>query len=467
MICNKRRRVDPYGQDFTRPDGALWKKGVAVMGEGQSPRLGIDHTVVAELETEVLDWRHKAVPAAQHGRTAAEFGSGSLRLSDLQTPLLTLDAAALTGNVAKMARWCAEHGVRLAPHGKTTMAPALWAAQLEAGAWGITLANAAQLRVARRFGVRTLMLANGLTDPSVIRWVADQVAAGARIVSWVDSVAGVDRLQRVLDAAGAGPLEVLVEIGGRGGRTGARGLDAARTVAEAVRAASRLRLGGIGGYEGALAHSWDVAGLSAVRGYLGDFRHLHETLAGDDTYETDEVILTAGGSAYFDDVVEILGPRAGSGVEVILRSGAYVIHDDGFYRGISPLSRRDPDAADAFVSAMRFWARVVSRTEPGLAILEGGKRDLPFDEGLPIPLGIGGELGQPPRPLPGAAITAVNDQHAFLRYSDELDVRPGDVVLLGLSHPCTALDKWTLMPVLDSVADPVDPVVVGTVRTFF
>lgn len=437
------------------------------MGEGQSRRLGMDPTAVADLETEVLDWRHKAVPATQHGRTAAEFGAGRVRLSDLPTPLLTLDATALDGNIAKMARWCAEHGVGLAPHGKTTMAPALWAAQLEAGAWGITVANAAQLRVARRFGVQTLMLANNLTDPSAIRWVADEVATGARIVSWVDSVAGVDRLQTILDAAGAGPLEVLVEIGGRGGRTGARGTDDAREVAEAVRTASRLLLGGVGGYEGALAHSWDEAGLGAVRGYLGDFRRLHEALSADRVYETDEVILTAGGSAYFDDVVEILGPCAGAGVEVILRSGAYVIHDDGFYRGISPLSRRDPDAGDAFVSAMRFWARVVSCTEPGLAILEGGKRDLPFDEGLPIPLGIGQELGQLLRPLSGAAITAVNDQHAFLRYPDELNVRPGDVVLLGLSHPCTALDKWTLIPVLDSVADPVDPVVVGTVRTFF
>lgn len=437
------------------------------MGEGQSRRLGMDPTAVADLETEVLDWRHKAVPATQHGRTAAEFGAGTVRLSDLPTPLLTLDATALDGNIAKMARWCAEHGVGLAPHGKTTMAPALWAAELEAGAWGITVANAAQLRVARRFGVQTLMLANNLTDPSAIRWVADEVATGARIVSWVDSVAGVDRLQTILDAAGAGPLEVLVEIGGRGGRTGARGTDDAREVAEAVRTASRLLLGGVGGYEGALAHSWDEAGLGAVRGYLGDFRRLHEALSVDRVYETDEVILTAGGSAYFDDVVEILGPCAGAGVEVILRSGAYVIHDDGFYRGISPLSRRDPDAGDAFVSAMRFWARVVSCTEPGLAILEGGKRDLPFDEGLPIPLGIGQELGQPLRPLSGAAITAVNDQHAFLRYPDELNVRPGDVVLLGLSHPCTALDKWTLIPVLDSVADPVDPVVVGTVRTFF
>lgn len=438
------------------------------MSEGQSPETsGIDAEAVGALAGEVVDWRHKAVPAALHGRTAGEFGSGTVRLSDLQTPLLTLDDAALRGNVAKLASWCAEHGIGLAPHGKTTMAPALWAAQLAAGAWGITLANAAQLRVARRFGVANLMLANSLTDPQAIAWVAGEVAGGARIVSWVDSVAAVERLQGVLDAADAGPLEVLVEIGGHGGRTGARGVDAAREVAQAVRAASRLRLTGVSGYEGALSHTWDEAGLAPVRAYLEDFRRLHETLAAEDAYATDEVILTAGGSSYFDDVVDILGPLAAPGVAVLLRSGAYVIHDDGFYRGISPFSRRDPDADSAFVSAMHGWARVVSRTEPGLAILEGGKRDLPVDEGLPIPQGIARELGEPLQPLPGARITQVNDQHAFLVYPPELDVRPGDVVRLGLSHPCTALDKWTLMPVLDSAADPANPAVVGTVRTFF
>lgn len=437
------------------------------MSEAESSRRAIDEALVARLADEVLDWRHKAVPAALHGRTAAEFASGDVRLADLQTPLLSLDDAALRGNIAKLAGWCAAHGVRLAPHGKTTMAPALWAAQLAAGAWGITLANAAQLRIGRRFGVANLMLANALTDPSAIAWVAREAAAGARIVSWVDSVAGVERLQGVLERLDAGPLEVLVELGGHGGRTGARGVPDAVEVAGAVRAASRLRLGGVGGYEGALSHTWDEAGLAPIRSYLEDFRRLHETLAADDAYETGQVILTAGGSAYFDDVVEILGPLAGPGVEVVLRSGAYVIHDDGFYRGISPFSRRDPDGEDAFVSAMRFWARVVSRTEPGLAILEGGKRDLSLDEGLPVPLGIARELGEPPRPLPDARITQVNDQHAFLTYPPELDVRPGDVVRLGLSHPCTALDKWTLMPVLDRSADPANPTVVGTVRTFF
>jgi D-serine deaminase-like pyridoxal phosphate-dependent protein len=257
----------------------------------------------------------------------------------------------------------------------------------------------------------------------------------------------------------ARPLTVLVELGGPGGRTGARDLLTARAVAAAVVASPHLRLGGVAGYEGALAHDASAAGLDVVRGYLRNLAALHADLAG--TYETDDVIVTAGGSAYFDDVADVLGPLAGPGTRVLLRSGAYVIHDDGFYRGISPFSRHG-DAPLA--SAMHAWTRVVSRPEPGLALLDAGKRDVPFDEGLPEPQLAADALGAPTRPLAGA-ITAVNDQHAFLRLAPGTALEVGHVVRLGLSHPCTAFDKWREIPVVAGPGD--DPVVVHLVRTYF
>jgi D-serine deaminase-like pyridoxal phosphate-dependent protein len=228
-------------------------------------------------------------------------------------------------------------------------------------------------------------------------------------------------------------------------------------VAAAVVASPSLALGGVAGYEGALAHDASPAGLDAVRRYLHDLAELHAGL----TYEVDEAVVTAGGSAYFDDVADILGPLARPGVRVLLRSGAYVIHDDGFYRGISPFSRHD---GPPLASAMHAWARVVSRPEPGLALLDAGKRDVPFDEGLPEPQLAADALGTPPRPLAGR-VTAVNDQHAFLRVDPGTVLPVGHVVRLGLSHPCTAFDKWREIPV---VAGPEpDPVVVDLIRTFF
>jgi D-serine deaminase-like pyridoxal phosphate-dependent protein len=432
----------------------------------------ISATAVAGLAEHRLDWRHKAVPATANGTTHADFLAAKHPLADLQTPLLSLDAAALQANADRLAAWCREHGVLLAPHGKTTMSPQLWSEQLNRGAWGITLANFAQLRVAREFGVRNLQLANSLTDPHAIEWVAG-VAPDVEILSWIDSPETVQIINRTL-AGSTAVLDVLVELGAHGGRTGARSVDAAMDVARAIAVSPNLRLVGVSGYEGSLAHTADDAGLAAVRGYLAQMRLLHEQLLADGLYGTDSVILTAGGSAYFDDVVTVLSPcitpgsKAGGPenrprVDLMIRSGAYIIHDDGFYRGISPFSR---DGGKPFKAGMHGWARVVSQTEPGLAILDAGKRDLPFDEGLPEPQLIGPSLGGPMEPLIGAEITSVNDQHSFMTFDPSTTaIRPGDVVRLGLSHPCTAFDKWTIIPVLADTDG--DQTVVDLIHTFF
>ncbi|MFI5618048.1 alanine racemase [Streptomyces sp. NPDC051567] len=424
---------------------------------------GIDPAPVAGLSGEVLDWRFKALPADAWGLTAEEYLATKPSLSGFGTPLLTLDAGALDHNLRTMAAWCAEAGVLLAPHGKTTMAPALWQSQLAAGAHGITLANLPQLRVARAFGVDRLMLANTLLDPAGLAWLARELTAdpGFAFVSWVDSPESARLMDRALRAAGAGrPVEVLVELGGPGGRTGARDTRTAVETAEAVRAAPSLRLAGVAGYEGALAHDASGPALATVREYLRRLAALHRLLA--DRYETPEPVVTAGGSAYFDTVAEELAPLAQEfpGTRAVVRAGAYLVHDDGFYQGISPLSRgagRTP-----LRSAMHGWARVVSRPEPGLALLDAGKRDLPFDEGLPRP-----QLVRGPDGPAGAAgtVTALNDQHAFLRDGGEA-ASLGAVLRLGLSHPCTAFDKWTLIPVVDD-ADRPEPRVTALVRTFF
>ncbi len=434
----------------------------------------ISASAVSGLAKRRLDWRHKAVPASANGTTHAGFLAAKHTLADLQTPLLTLDAGALRANADRLADWCRDHGVLLAPHGKTTMSPQLWTEQLSRGAWGITLANFAQLRVAREFGVRNLQLANSLTDPHAIQWVARVATPDAPILSWIDSLGTVEVINRTLAGSDA-VLDVLVELGAHGGRTGARSVEAAMEIARAISESPNLRLVGVSGYEGSLAHTADDAGLAAVRGYLAKMRLLHEELLAAGLYGASKVIITAGGSAYFDDVVTVLAPTISTGaelgrpaVDLMIRSGAYIIHDDGFYRAISPFSR---EGDQPFKAGMYGWARVVSQTEPGLAILDAGKRDLPFDEGLPEPQFIGPVLGGAMEPLLGARITSVNDQHSFMTYdANSTTVRPGDVVRLGLSHPCTAFDKWTVIPVLadsGSVEGPGNQTVVDLIHTFF
>ncbi|MFC4909077.1 alanine racemase [Actinomadura gamaensis] len=416
----------------------------------------IDGDAVAALRDERLDWRFQAVPADAHGRTVGEYLASRPVLGDLGTPLLTLDAAALDHNLALMAAWTDRAGVEFAPHGKTTMAPQLWKRQLDAGAWGITLANLPQLRVARAFGVRRLQLANALLDPAGLAWISAELDRDPQFefLTWADSVRTVELMDAVLRELGATrPLDVCVELGGRDGRTGARTLDEAEAVADAVRAAPTLRLAGVAGYEGTFAHDASDASVDLVDAYLRRVADLYGRLAF--AFEVDAPVVTAGGSAYFDRVVGVLGDLPSA--RVVLRSGAYVIHDDGFYRGISPLARAE---GERFRSAMHGWGRVVSRPERDLALVDTGKRDLPFDEGLPEPQLV---RGRGPGPVERAHVSALADQHTFLR---DADVEVGDVVRFGLSHPCTAMDKWQLVPVVAS-ADEEDPAVVDLIRTWF
>lgn len=404
----------------------------------------------------------KAVPPWADGLTAAEMLGRAPRLSSLGTPLLVLDETALAQNLREFARWCAAHDLDLEPHGKTTMAPTLWQRQLDAGATAITVANYPQLRAAVAAGVRQIHVANTLADSAGLRWLGAALDADPdlAVTVWADSLDTVELMNAEL-AGATRPPTVLVEVGGSGGRTGARTIPRGIAIGEAVAASSSLRLGGVAGYEGAFAHDTSAESFAAVDAYLGTLAETHRGLAA--SYPDDgRIVVSAGGSAYFDRVVAVLGELRDDRTRVVVRSGAYVIHDDGFYRGITPAGRTE-DAPD-LRSAMHVWARVISRPEPGLALLDVGKRDVPFDEGLPTPQVAAPSLGGTSRFLDGT-VTAVNDQHAFLEIDVNDPLRIGDVVRLGLSHPCTALDKWRTIPVLDGDGD--DPVVVDLLATYF
>jgi len=407
----------------------------------------LDPAALLDLADEPLDWRYKGLPARWAGQTAAQicaeapdlFADGPLG------PVCVLRAEALTHNLDTMARWCTHHGVWLAPHGKTHMSPQLAARQLAAGACAITVATISQARTYRAFGVSDLILANELVERAGLRWLASELGSDPDfgMVCWVDSVRGVEIMTDALEQAGAGrPLDVCVEVGVDGGRTGCRTVALADAVARAVVASPHLRLVGVSGYEGALGHDVSPAGRDAVRAYLSTMRAALQRLAG--CFESDDILVSAGGSTHFDLVAEMLTEwPTGLPVRTVLRSGCYLTHDDGLYQRTSPLP---------FRPALSVWAQVCSAPEPGLALLTMGRRDVAFDQDLPMPRG-----------LPGSTVVKLNDQHAFVRSDPAGDrIEVGDWIEFGVSHPCTVFDKWQVIPVLDTRNRVVD-----LIRTFF
>jgi D-serine deaminase-like pyridoxal phosphate-dependent protein len=376
-----------------------------------------------------IDWRAKGFWQPDGDVTAAEFVAARHTLTDgsFTWPLLVVRQEAVRANIATMAAFCERHGFSFAPHAKTTMAPALLQAQLDAGAWALTVATANQALVLRRLGVPRVLIANEVLDPTALTWLAAQ--HDWEVYVQADSVTGVQR------AAG---LRVLVELGHPGGRTGCRTVDEVLTVARAAGGVV-----GITGYEGGLS---DEAAVDAWLEMLTS----SATALAEAGLLPDEVIVSAGGSAWFDRVAKALEGQwlPGHRVRAVLRSGASVTHDDGYYRERTPFNRVPGEGALA--PALEVWAQVQSTPEPGLAIVGMGKRDAPFDEGLPEPVN------------PGLTVTKMNDHHTYLAVAGDAGIAAGDVLRFGISHPCTAFDKWRLIPVVDDAG-----VVVDVLHTYF
>jgi D-serine deaminase-like pyridoxal phosphate-dependent protein len=413
-----------------------------------------------------IDWHSKCFGPGQAGRTVPDLVAAHTPLTDLPTPVLTLDADAVEHNVAAMDAYLTEHRVLLAPHGKTTMAPQLWHRQLDAGAWAITVATPWQLRVAAAHGVPRILHAGAMVEPADLRAVGELLAArpDTQVLVWADSPDAVALIAAGYPTGGR-PLDILVDRGGPGARTGARTLAESLATAEAVAAAPHLTLAGVAAWEGSLAGASGPAGRELVAafcdGAADTFRAAVEAGLLDPAASP---VITGGGSSYFDIVVDRWAALRDLGARIVLRSGCYLTHDDGSYAASSPFGR---GVGRSLRPALHVFTQVVSRPEPGLALLNAGRRDVPYDGALPVPQAVRGrDAASSARALDGATITAVNDQHAFLHLDPGSDLRVGDVVRCGISHPCTAFDKWSMIPVLDDAAAE-RPTVIGAVRTYF
>jgi D-serine dehydratase len=419
----------------------------------------------------VLDGTWKGFPQARPPLRLGDVGAQgwSVARGDLGAAALVLRGPALDHNQRWMGEFLRRTGASLCPHGKTTMAPQLFHRQLADGAWGITVATAQQARVAVEFGVPRILLANELAHPGDVRWLQGVLDRdpGLDALVLVDSLASVELLAR--EARGRRPIPVLVELGYPGGRTGVRGVAEALAVARAARASPRVQLRGVECFEGLIQSDDAAADAGRVSALLAGLWDLAAACAAEGLVEAEELVVTAGGSAYFD-LVALAAERAGARrlpARLVLRSGCTLTHDSGLYeRLVARLEARLPErwrGPRSLQPAIEVWSRVVSRPEPGLALLAMGKRDVAHDMDLPRPVRWSRPAEGAARPAPeGWSVFRLDDQHAYLKLPADAPLAPGDLVGCGISHPCTTLDRWALLFVVDG-----RDVVTEAVRTFF
>ncbi len=206
-----------------------------------------------------------------------------------------------------------------------------------------------------------------------------------------------------------------------------------------------------------------------VEAFLAFLVEIARACAAQRLFAAGPVILSAGGSKYFDQVTRaFVAADLGRPTEIVLRSGCYLSHDASIYtEAFALLSARTPEVAELGAGlrpALELWATVQSTPEPGLAVATLGKRDVSYDLGPPLPRQyFRPGLHEAPQDLgAGYAVAALYDQHACLQVPRDSPLRVGDLVSFGISHPCTTFDKWRLLYVVDD-----GYTVTEAIRTFF
>jgi D-serine dehydratase len=392
------------------------------------------------------------VPSASVPLREAARLEWNLLNEDVSLPAAVLYAERIDHNLKWMQAFVAEYGVKLAPHGKTTMAPQLFRRQIDTGAWGITLATAHQVRAAYLGGVRRVLMANQLVGKHNMAMIAELLTDPAfEFFCLVDSVQGTEQLGEFFGAAGK-PLQVLLELGVPGGRTGARDAAQRQAVLDAIaRYPDTLKLAGIELYEGVLKEEREVREF--LRGAVAITRELAST----GRFARTPAILSGAGSAWYDVVAQEFAQASAAGqIDVVLRPGCYLTHDVGVYKKAqTDIFARNPIAqkmGQGLLPALQLWAYVQSIPEPDRAIIGMGKRDAAFDAGLPEAARHYRPGMDKPREIgadEGWEVFGMMDQHAYLRITPGADLKVGDMIAFDISHPCLTFDKWRQVLMVD------------------
>jgi D-serine dehydratase len=427
------------------------------------------------MRDELIDHRFKGIPGSCEPFALESIGAKRWNIlrEDMTLPVAVLKDTVVTSNGDWMRRFLGLTGAKIAPHGKTTMSPELFRRQLRDGAWAITIGTITQLQTARDFGFARLLLANQLVGPQAIRYVLGELARDPAFDFYclVDSVENVEALAREAKrAAAARPLQVLLEGGLLGARTGCRTVAKALEVARAVkRGEPYLSLRGVEGFEGVAAGGTRDEKSKNVSDFLDLLVEIALSVEKENLFGDGMVILSAGGSAFYDLVARRFAaakfPRP---FMVLTRSGCYLTHDSKSYKEeFAALLKRSPEAGGLGVGlrpALEVWAYVQSTPEPTRVILNMGQRDCGRDAGLPVPFQWfrPGHHNAPQALGPAYDLVAMNDQHSWMDAPAGHPLRVGDMVASGVSHPCTTLDKWRMIPVVNDVYD-----VISGVRTWF
>ncbi|MBV1732772.1 MAG: DSD1 family PLP-dependent enzyme [Hydrogenophaga sp.] len=289
----------------------------------------------------------------------------------IDTPALVIDLDAMERNLARMAAFAAEHGLRLRPHAKMHKSAELAKLQMAHGAVGVCVQKTGEALALAHAGVHDIFISNEVIAPHKLARLAEAVRElPTRFAIAVDSPLGIERLAQALDAAGVhtvGAIDVFIEIDVGQGRCGVVPGEAAVGLARQIATHPALRFAGLQAYHGRAQHQRTPAERrrsieSATQAVAGTRDAL--AAAG---YSVP--LVTGAGTGSF--VLE-----AASGVWGELQAGSYLFMDADY-----AANQTDPEAP-AFEHALFVKSQVMSRSADH-AVCDAGHKSHAIDSGLP------------------------------------------------------------------------------------
>jgi len=414
-----------------------------------------------------LDKGMPPVPALK----LAEIGSQRWNVlnQDLSFPVAVIKEEELLQNASWMERFAKEQDIWLYPHGKTTMAPQLFSLQLQHGCRGISAASPLHAEVYLEYGVESVLIANQVVGRQSIRRLGALCERYPRSQFFliVDSKENARAIHAELGSyVQERRVSLLIEFGALGGRTGVRGVEQTCELAAFLRGLG-IAASGLEAFEGVFNPDDTESSAKKVTDLLQQMVDAYKQIGERGLFAPGLTYLSAGGSWFYDLVVDAFNaPEIEPKPQVIVRSGCYISHDSGLFKRAysSLLERGILNPGDHLQPALEVWAQVQSQPEPGLAFANAGKRDISHDIELPVPEWWyrPGEHETPLNIEGHVRVTALNDQHTYLAFDDQVKLRVGDLIGLGVSHPCTTFDKWKYLFTVDGRY-----AVTGAVKTYF
>lgn len=342
-----------------------------------------------------------ARPAARERRAREWIGQG---VAAIDTPSLVVDLDAMDRNLARMAAFAAERGLRLRPHAKTHKSVELARLQVAHGAVGVCVQKTDEALALAHGGAHDILITNEVIAPQKLRRLAQAVRRlPTRFGLVVDSTLGVDRLADALAEAGVQGehrMDVYVEIDVGHGRCGVPPGEAALVLAHRILSHPTLHFAGLQAYHGGAQHRRSPAERAQAIGEAAwTAARARERLqaAGFSV-----PLVTGAGTGTF--VLE-----SSSRVWGELQAGSYLFMDADYARN------EHAPQAPVFEHALFVKSQVMSRS-PSHAVCDAGHKSHAIDSGPPTvhaPAGLvyanGGDEHGLLRPTATAALPALGD----------------------------------------------------------